>query len=342
MTEAVTAAPTLSACVVAWNGGERLLNLLEALRRDRDAGLDLEAIVVDNASSDGSPERVAAEHPWARLVQNAANTGYARAANQAATLARGRLVLVLNDDVVPPPGALAALVGALDADPRAVAAGPRLVGPSIGPSVAGEPGREHMSASGLPDLRGLLHRITLLRWTGAFRAAHDAWRRPPSASSSSGSSSSPAPGGHVPSLCGAALLVRREALLRQPFDAGYPFGLEDADLCARLGREAPLLFVPAVTLVHLGGVASARNLTFAYRGFELGYARFLRLHGGRGQAALYKALVTLDQPARALAATLELIGRLLAGRWTRARESARRLAAILRFTATGLPALWWA
>lgn len=312
-------APTLSVVVVAWNAGERLLTLLAALRAAREDGLPLEAIVVDNASSDGSPERVAAEHPWARLVRNAENAGYARAANQAAALARGRLVLVLNDDVVPPPGALAALVAALDADARAVAAGPRLVG---------EDGREQMSASGLPSLRGLLHRLLLLRWSRLFRAAHDAWRRPPPSS------------GPVPALCGAALLVRRDALLRHPFDERYPFGLEDADLCARLAADGRLLFAPSVTIVHAGGVATARNLAFAYRGFEVGYARFVRQHEGRARGAVYKLLVTLDQPLRALAAGLELVGRLLAGRGARARESARRLGAVLRFMATGLPALW--
>lgn len=320
------AEPTLTACVVAWNAGERLLDLLEGLRAEADRGLALETIVVDNASTDGSSERVAAAHPEVRLVRNRTNAGYARAANQAAALARGRLVLILNDDVAPPPGALAALVAALDAEPRAVAAGPRLVGVD---------GREQMSASGLPSLRGLLHRVSLLRWTGLFRAAHAAWRRPPSDGPGSGP-------GLVPALCGAALLVRREALRRHPFDEGYPFGLEDADLCARLAAEGPLLFVPAVTLVHTGGVATAANLAFAYRGFEVGYARFVRTHEGCARAALYKLLVTLDQPARALAAGVELVGRLVVGRRDRARESARRLGAVLRFMATGLPAFWWA
>lgn len=315
-------APTLSTCVVAWNGGARLHALLDALRSERDRGLALEAIVVDNASTDGSPDQLAAAHPWARLVRNRANVGYARAANQAAALARAPLVLVLNDDVVPPPGALAALAAALDATPGAVAAGPRLVG---------EDGREQMSASGLPSVRGLLHRVLLLRWTRAFRAAHDAWRRPPVTE-----------GGPVPSLCGAALLVRREALLRHPFDEAFPFGLEDADLCARLGAEGALLFVPSVTVVHTGGVATSRNLAFAYRGFEVGFARFVRKHDGRGKAALYKLLVTLDQPVRALSAGLELIGRLITGRCARARESARRLGAVLRFMVTGLRAMWWA
>ncbi|MBX3468828.1 MAG: glycosyltransferase family 2 protein [Planctomycetes bacterium] len=305
----------VSACVVTWNGGERLLRLLASLDGCH------EVVVVDNASSDGTADRVAAAHPGIRLVRNAENAGYARAMNQAVRAATGDLVLLLNDDVLVPAGALPALVRALEAAPGAVAAGPRLVG---------EDGREQTSASGVPTLRGLLHRVSLLRWTGAFRAAHHAWRRPPVAE------------GPVPALCGAALLIRREALLRRPLDEGFPFGLEDADLCARLAADGPLVFAPGVALVHTGGVATAANLAFAYRGFEVGYARFLRRHQGRGPAALYKLLVTLDQPARALGTALEGLGRLLVGRRDRARESARRLGAILRFMATGLPALWWA
>jgi GT2 family glycosyltransferase len=316
----VEAAPEVSACVVAWNAGERLGELLASLAAARAGGLALEAIVVDNASTDGTADRAAREHPWARLVRNGENRGYARAANQAAALAAGRLVLVLNDDVVVPAGALEALVRALDGRPDAVAAGPRLVGAD---------GREQASQSGLPTLRGLLHRIALLRWTGAFRAAHEAWRRPPAPTA-------PAP---VPCLCGAALLVRREALARVPFDEGYPFGLEDADLCARLGALGPLLHVPAVAFVHLGGAASSGNAAFVYRGFELGFARFVRLRQGRAAGLAYKALVTLDQPLRLAGALLEALGRLLGGRPRRARESLARAAAVARF-ALALPALW--
>ena len=76
----------VSVCIVNWNGREMLRDCLESLLR-RPQGVRLEAVVVDNASTDGAPEMVAEEFPEAVLVRNGANAGFARANNQAAARA---------------------------------------------------------------------------------------------------------------------------------------------------------------------------------------------------------------------------------------------------------------
>jgi GT2 family glycosyltransferase len=86
-----------------------------------------ELVAVDNASPDGAGElldRWAAAHPRMRVVQNPENLGFPRACNQAASLAQGEIVCVLNNDTVVTPGWLAALVDELISRPEVGLVGP--------------------------------------------------------------------------------------------------------------------------------------------------------------------------------------------------------------------------
>ena len=88
-----------------------------------------EVVVVDNASGDAIGERLAAEVPQARLFVEAKNRGYGAGCNRGARETSRPLLLFLNSDAVVFPGAVGTLVAALDADPAAAAAGPRLSTP---------------------------------------------------------------------------------------------------------------------------------------------------------------------------------------------------------------------
>ncbi|RUL85740.1 glycosyltransferase family 2 protein [Tautonia sociabilis] len=90
--------PTLSVVIPTHNGRSLLAPCLESLRRHRPEGLDLEVIVVDDASSDGTAEWVAAHHPEARLIRLEPNGGFCAAANAGIAAARGEFVQLLNND----------------------------------------------------------------------------------------------------------------------------------------------------------------------------------------------------------------------------------------------------
>lgn len=88
----------VTACVVSWNSGDQLAGALETLAGQR--GVDLEIVVVDNASADGSPA-VARRH-GVELVANTTNRGFAGAANQAVEATRrhgSEALLLCNFDV---------------------------------------------------------------------------------------------------------------------------------------------------------------------------------------------------------------------------------------------------
>jgi GT2 family glycosyltransferase len=87
----------LSVVVVNWNTRERLHACLASLENYL-SGVTHEVIVVDNASSDGSPDMVEEQFPAVRLIRNEDNVGFGRANNQAMRVAQGKWFLLLNSD----------------------------------------------------------------------------------------------------------------------------------------------------------------------------------------------------------------------------------------------------
>lgn len=118
----------MSAVIVSWNTRDLLRACLESLQPEVDAGR-AEVCVVDNASSDGSPEMVAEEFPWVDLLACSDNAGFGTAVNRGAARGSGRWVGVGNADIALTPGALETLLRAGEADPDAGAIAPRLVLP---------------------------------------------------------------------------------------------------------------------------------------------------------------------------------------------------------------------
>src|SRR5579872_4430037 len=72
--------PILSVIVVTWNGKRYALECLNSIQRDQ-TGLDVEVIVVDNGSSDGTPETIRFLFPRVKLIENESNLGFAKANN---------------------------------------------------------------------------------------------------------------------------------------------------------------------------------------------------------------------------------------------------------------------
>lgn len=118
----------VSIAVVSWNTRDLLARCLSSAERDHAAGV-AEVVVVDNASSDGSAEMVAAEFPWVDLVASPDNLGFGPAVNLAASRARGAWLGIANADTALHDGALAALLEAGERDTEAGIVAPRLVLP---------------------------------------------------------------------------------------------------------------------------------------------------------------------------------------------------------------------
>jgi GT2 family glycosyltransferase len=312
----------VSVCIANWNCRVRLRACLRSLRTLRQK-VRLEVIVVDNASSDGAADMVAAEFPRVRLIRNDANAGFARANNQAAARARGRFLFFLNNDTVLHPGTLRQLLDYAEAHPEAGIVGPRLCGPG---------GQTQVSWRRRPTLAALLHRTTPLRVLGLFRGAYRRYR-----ARDGGEGTRP-----VEVLMGAALLMPRRVFCEcGPWDEGYAFGGEDIDLCTRVGRRHAVIYHPEVSVTHFGRLSSRRHIGFAYTHTAVGLTRYLRQTGCPAAGLwLYKAAVTADAPLQWLGHAVQYLWRRLRGRRLRAAKSGLIRRGLGHFLRHGLALLW--
>ena len=246
--------PEISVIVVNYNAGQDLARALRSVQADL-ANIAWEAVVVDNASADGSAS-IVETFPQATLIRNATNVGFGRAVNQAVASSQAPLLLLLNPDCRLAVGATATLRAVLDADPACAVVGPRILDPD---------GAVQGSARGDPDmLTGLFGRTTMIRKMLPFLpiarrnvVVDDAIR--------SGKESIV-----VDWLSGACMLARRDVLMAaRGFDERFFLYWEDADLCRRLrARGHHVRFVPGATAIHRVGQSSRTARAFAIRAFH--------------------------------------------------------------------------
>jgi GT2 family glycosyltransferase len=262
----------LSIVIVNWNTRDLLATCLESVLASA-ANSEMEVIVVDNASSDGSARMVRERFPQVYLIENQTNVGFACANNQAMQRCRGRFVLLLNSDTRVLSDALGQLVAFLEGHPRAGAAGPTLLNgdgslqPSCHPMLT--PAREFWR---LIFLDTLLHRAT---YGAGF------WN-----------SSLPRP---VEVIKGACLMLRREALSEVGLlDETYFMYTEEMDLCLRLAQAGwQLWWVPAAQIIHYGEASSRQAAQDMYIQLYRSKIQFYRKFGGETRASFFKWLVRL-------------------------------------------------
>jgi GT2 family glycosyltransferase len=231
-------APVLSIIVVSYNTREMTLACLRSLYAETQTPFEL--IVLDNASTDGSAEAVAAEFPQAILMAETVNHGFAKANNVAATRARGEFILLLNPDTVVLDRALDRLVGFAGTRPEARIWGGRT-----------------LFADGTLNPGSCWRRMTL--WNIFCSSVGLSSVFPKSAIFNS-----EAYGGwdrtserEVDIVTGCLFLIRRsdwEAL--GGFDPAFFMYAEEADLCHRaraIGARPQI--TPAAQIIHYGGAS---------------------------------------------------------------------------------------
>ena len=212
----------------------------QALRTVMEAAVDLEVeiFVVDNASSDGSPEMVKEKFPSVQLFCNTKNVGFAAANNAAFDHARGRHVLLLNSDTVVRPDTLRTLVTFLDDHPKAAAAGCKILNPDGTLQIDCRRGFPTPMAA-FWKLAGMSR---LFPKSPRFARYNLTYLDPEEVS-------------EVDALSGSCMMVRREAILQvgQLDEAYFMYG-EDLDWCYRMRQAGWLIYyVPHTSIIHFRG-----------------------------------------------------------------------------------------
>lgn len=315
--------PDVSVCIVNWNCRELLEKCLDSLYA-KPQGVRFEVVVVDNASSDGAAEMVEELYPQVRLIRNDENFGFSRGNNQAASAATGRYLFFLNNDTELAPNTLEEFVRFADHNPGIGMVGPRL---------RGVDGNYQISYRRKPSLTALLHRISLLRWTGLFRQTYYDYRR---------DTFEPDGVRPVEVLMGAAVFLPREIFEESGrWDERYRFGGEDLDLSTQVGMSHPVVYFGNVEVMHHGRVSSRANVSFSAPNVAIGYVHYFR-KAGVGPTALfiYKLLVTIDAPVQIVSKSCQALYRLLGGRKDKAKKSWLAARGVWHFMTNELYRFW--
>jgi GT2 family glycosyltransferase len=238
--------------VPSWNGRAHLEVCLAALAGQRDPGVPWEIWVLDNGSTDGTADWLAATHPRVRVVRSERNLGFAAGLMRLVAAAEGAdLIAFLNNDTRPRPEWLGELVDVLASAPPYVAA-----------------------ASGcILDWDG--ERLDFGRGVVAFdgHAFQLDYRRPLA------TARLPGDGEELPFACGGNMIVRRDRFLAAGgFDPDYFAYYEDVDLGWRLwARGDRILAAPRAVVHHRSGATSEllglyrRGLLFERNAFQTVY-----------------------------------------------------------------------
>jgi GT2 family glycosyltransferase len=257
---------SMAVVVVNHNTREHLRACLASVARERPA----QVVVVDNASTDGSPEMVRYEFPDVELIE-APNEGFGAGANRGIRASRHPHALLLNSDTRVRPDAVEALDRYLERRPNVGLAGPKLLNAD---------GKLQQSIYAPP---GPL--AELLRWTSLWRpaAALPILRRAYFL-------------GHRHDretdagwLVGAALAVRRIAFDQVGgFDTSYFMYSEEVDLAYRMRLAGwATRFTPSAEVLHIGGASTAAYRAEMMAQLYASMTLFYRKHyDGRRQAAL--------------------------------------------------------
>lgn len=251
--------PRVSVVIVNWNTRELLRACLQSLR-EQGQSVNLEPIVVDNGSTDGSVEMVEQEFPSVRVIFNRENVGFVRATNQGLRAATGDFLFLLNSDAEVRPGCVERLVDVAANAPTIGAVGPRLLNTD---------GSHQISVCPFPRI---IHRLFPAR----FEARYHLQRQRLLETSKQDTV-------RVDWIAGAALLFRREALERVgPLDERYFMWYDDVDWCQKLRKERlDRVFVANAEVIHHVR-QSGRQLDegiLSEQLFDSEYT-YLRLHAG--------------------------------------------------------------
>lgn len=253
-------ASDVTAVIVSYQVRERLSRCLRSVLRSNQRP---EVVVVDNASTDGSPEMVAREFPGIQVIRNAENLGFAAASNQGIQATTTTYVLSLNPDTEVTLNAIRTMRDYLDGRPDVGAISPKILRPDGSLDFAAR-----RSFPTVTTAFARLSRLSRIFPRSARFARYNLTYRSPDEVQ------------EIDAGTGACLLIRR-AVLDQVglFDEAFFMYGEDLDLCYRLKQAGwKIVYLPTAEVLHYKGESSRQVSYRMIREFHRSMRIFFNKH----------------------------------------------------------------
>ncbi len=244
----------VSFVIVNYNVKELLRECLASINKYSDHD-NTEAIVIDNASSDGSVEMIAAEFPNVQLIANDANTGFPAANNQGFRIARGKYIFMLNPDAALRSDAATALAAFMASHTMAGMVAPQLL--NTDQSV-------QQSVWRLPTLWSVFCDLYHLHfWNGRHNYAGISRDSKFAAESFSG----------------AAMFFEKELLAKIGMLDETMFWIEDVEFCKRIHESGrALYYFPEVKVTHHVGQSARKNYKISLSNQVFNKIKYFKKH----------------------------------------------------------------
>jgi len=260
-TECVTAhpSPDCSVIIVNWNTKDLLNKCLSTLFA-QTSNISLEVFVVDNGSTDQSREMIQSKYPQVNLIANTENRGFADANNQAASLANGHYLLILNPDTILPEGAIEHMIEYADKHEKCGILGPKLLS---------EDGSLQRSCWPIyPGIR-MAFSDALYLWKVRLLPVFFTSEYPLHMLRNT------IPVAHI---LGACMLIRHDTWSKAgPMDENYFLYMEETKLCFNARQHGwQIIYNPFIEIVHLGQRSSRQIPEKSLRNFYISYYRFCK------------------------------------------------------------------
>jgi N-acetylglucosaminyl-diphospho-decaprenol L-rhamnosyltransferase len=258
----------LSIIIVSWNVADLLVSCLESIRRHSSPSMEI--IVVDSASSDGTPDLLQTRYPDVKLLAQSENVGFTRGNNIGLRAAQGKYLLLLNPDTEIIGDALARMTDYLDAHPQ--------VG-IIGPHTLNSDGSHQPTRRRFPTLTTAIFESTWLQGYAPQSLLDRYYVRDLSDDGTY----------EVDWVQGSALMARREVYEQiGGLDEGYVMYSEELDWCKRAKQAGwRVVYLGSAKITHHGGKSSEQAGARRHIHFQQSKLRYFRkYHGALAAQAL--------------------------------------------------------
>ena len=271
--------PGVSVVIVNWNTRDMVLRLLASLSTSEPgSGHEVELIVVDNDSGDGSVEAIRSDFPRVKLVAQSQNRGFAGGVNPGLEVAEQPLILLLNSDARTSRASIEEAARYMGDHPEVGVLGPKILHLDRSPvaSCFREPSLALLAlkALGLSKLKAL-----------NFERYHEKVFDEPA---------------EVDVVVGCAMMIWRDLIVELGgLDEDYFMYFEETDFCMRARQHGKHVhYAPVGEFLHEGGGTSKSAKLRTFLDFKRSEILFYKKHGGVAAALTARGLLTLGSALR--------------------------------------------